>query len=140
MTKQWHAWKSTGKTEKLWKQMTQMTIAILPSIVAAMMQNKARYHFAICDQAHAKHDQVGASFEFSSALITRQRTRRSRPRQIQLRRRSGPVDRLSPERVELAGKSLSRASSGQAGFESTISCSAKIENLDDYHSLGRLPR
>ena len=95
-----YIYREDGKTEKWLKLWKQMTIAILPSIVAAMMQNKARYHFAICDQAHAKHDQVGASFEFSSALITRQRTRRSRPRQIQLRRRSGPVDRLSRKKVE----------------------------------------
>jgi len=62
------------------------------------------------------------------ALITRQRTRTSRPRRIQPRRRSGPVDRVFPERVELAGKSPSRDSSGQAaGFECTMSCSANLE-------------
>ena len=38
------------------------------------------------------------------------------------------MDRVFPERVELAGKSPSRDSSGQAaGFECTMSCSANLE-------------
>jgi hypothetical protein len=90
---------------------------------------------------HAKNDHAGAFFEFNSerwfqgsraadlrALITRQRTRTNRPRRIQPRRRSGPVNRVFPERVELAGKSPSRNSSGQAaGFECTMSRSANLE-------------
>ena len=103
---------------------------------------------------HAKNDHAGAFFEFNSerwfqgsraadlrALITRQRTRTNRPRRIQPRRRSGPVNRVFPERVELAGKSPSRAFfwPGSRIWMHHVTFS-KSWNHDNYHSLGRILR
>ena len=75
------------------------------------------------------------------SLITRQRTRTSRPRRIQPGRRSGPVDRVFPERVELAGKSPSRAFfwPGSRIWMHHVMFS-KSWNHDNYYSLGRILR
>ena len=66
---------------------------------------------------------------------------RSRPRRIQPRRRSGPVNRVFPERVELAGKSPSRAFfwPGSRIWMHHVTFS-KSWNHDNYYSLGRILR